>query len=46
MISKLLIVDVNVSDEVKSLLKILKGDDVLITYYNYSQGFIVGNEIC
>jgi len=44
MISKLLIADVNVSDEVKSLLNSLKGDDVLITYYNYSQGFIVDNK--
>ena len=44
MIRKLLIVDVNVSDDVKSLLKILKGDDVIITYYNYSKGFIVNHE--
>jgi len=44
MISKLLIADVNVSDEMKSLLNSLKGDDVIITYYNYSQGFIVENK--
>lgn len=44
MISKLLIADVNVSDDMKSLLNSLKGDDVIITYYNYSQGFIVENK--
>jgi hypothetical protein len=44
MISKLLIVDVNVSDEVKSLLEVLKEDSVLITYYDYSEGFIVNEQ--
>ena len=44
MISKLLIVDVNVSDEVKSLLEVLKEDSVLITYYDYSEGFVVNNQ--
>lgn len=44
MISKLLIVDVNVSDEVKSLLEVLKEDSVLIAYYDYSEGFVVNNQ--
>ena len=44
MISKLIIVDVNVSDEVKSLLEVLKADDVLVTYYNYSEGFITNGK--
>ena len=41
MISKLIIVDVNVSDEMKSILENIKGSDAIITYYDYSQGFIV-----
>ena len=41
MISKLIILDVNVSDELKSLLNNIKSDETMVTYYDYSKGFIV-----
>ena len=44
MISKLLILNANVSDEVKTLLETLKGNETMITYYNYSDGFVVDNK--
>ena len=44
MISKLLIVDVNVSNEVRNILNNVKRNDVIITYYNYNKGFIVDNK--
>ena len=44
MISKLIILDCAVSDEVRYLLNIIKSDDTMVSYYDYSKGFIVNGK--